>query len=94
MSPEQIAGQDVDGRSDLFSLGAVFYELLTGEKPFQGGSSDAIKFNITNSSPIPVKDLAPNIPEPYVAAIDKLLAKDREARYQQGKELVCDLARA
>ncbi len=94
MSPEQIAGQDVDGRSDLFSLGAVFYELLTGEKPFQGGSSDAIKFNITNSSPIPVKDLAPNIPEPYVAAIDKLLAKDREARYQQGKELVCDLTRA
>jgi serine/threonine-protein kinase len=94
MSPEQIAGQDVDGRSDLFSLGIIFYELLTGEKPFQGGSSDAIKFNITTSSPIPVKDLAPNIPEPYVAVIDRLLVKNREARYQKAKELVRDLARA
>jgi serine/threonine-protein kinase len=84
----------VDGRSDLFSLGIIFYELLTGEKPFQGGSSDAIKFNITTSSPIPVKDLAPNIPEPYVAVIDRLLVKNSEARYQKAKELVRDLARA
>jgi CHASE2 domain-containing sensor protein/tRNA A-37 threonylcarbamoyl transferase component Bud32 len=94
MSPEQIAGQDVDGRSDLFSLGIVFYELVTGEKPFQGGSSDAIKLNITTSSPIPVRDLVPNLPEPCVAIIDKLLVKNREARYQQEKELVRDLARA
>lgn len=93
MSPEQIAGQKVDGRSDLFSLGIVFYELLTGERLFQGDSSAAIIFNITTSTPVPVRLLAPNIPEPYVAIIDNLLAKDREARYQQGKEIIRDLAR-
>jgi CHASE2 domain-containing sensor protein/tRNA A-37 threonylcarbamoyl transferase component Bud32 len=91
MSPEQIAGQEVDGRSDLFSLGIVFYELLTGEKPFQGDSSATIMFNITTSSPVPVRDLAPNIPETYIAITDKLLVKDREARYQQAKDLVRDL---
>jgi len=91
MSPEQIKGQDVDGRSDLFSLGIVFYELLTGEKPFQGDSSAGIMFNITTSLPVPVRDLARNIPELHVAIIDKLLVKDRKARYQEAKELVNDL---
>ena len=93
MSPEQITGQIVDGRSDLFSLGVVFYELLTGEKPFQGDNVTEILFNITTSSPVPVGDLSPNIPAPCVAIIDKLLVKDREARYKQAKELVHDLAR-
>lgn len=104
MSPEQAAGQTVDGRSDLFSLGVVFYELLTGEKAFQGDSSATIIFNITNTSPIPVRDLVLNIPESYAissailwlkvfAIVDKLLAKDREERYQQGRELIRDLAK-
>ncbi len=92
MSPEQIAGQKVDGRSDLFSLGVVFYELLTGEKPFQGDSIATLMFNITTNPPAPLKDLAPGLPEPCIAIIDRLLAKDREARYRQGKDLVADLA--
>jgi len=94
MSPEQITGQIADGRSDLFSVGIVFYELLTGEKPFQGDSSAAIMFNITSTAPVPVRNLASNIPEPYVAIIDKLLVKDREARYQQARDLVRDLSKA
>jgi serine/threonine-protein kinase len=87
MSPEQIAGQKVDGRSDLFSLGVVFYELLTGEKPFQGDSIATLMFNITTTAPLPLKDLSPGIPEPCVTVIDRLLVKDRESRYQNGKEL-------
>jgi serine/threonine-protein kinase len=87
MSPEQIAGQKVDGRSDLFSLGVVFYELLTGEKPFQGDSIATLMFNITTTAPLPLKDLSPGIPEPCVTVIDHLLVKDRESRYQNGKEL-------
>lgn len=92
MSPEQIAGQKVDGRSDLFSLGVVFYELLAGEKPFQGESIATLMFNITTASPTPVKDLVPDIPDQFVSILKKLLIKDKELRYQQGKELVHDLA--
>jgi CHASE2 domain-containing sensor protein/tRNA A-37 threonylcarbamoyl transferase component Bud32 len=92
MSPEQISGQKADGRSDLFSLGVVFYELLTGEKPFQGDNITTLMFNITTSPPIPLKDFAPDIPEHCVAIIDRLLAKDREIRYANGKDLMKDLA--
>ena len=91
MSPEQIAGQKVDGRSDLFSLGVVFYELLIGEKPFQGESIATLMFNITTTAPLPIRDLSPGIPEKCVMIIDRLLAKDRESRYQQGKDLVEDM---
>ena len=92
MSPEQITGQKVDGRSDLFSLGVVFYELLTGERPFRGDSIAALMFNITTAQPAPIRDIKPNIPESCATIIEKLLAKDREMRYQQGKDLVRDLA--
>jgi CHASE2 domain-containing sensor protein/tRNA A-37 threonylcarbamoyl transferase component Bud32 len=92
MSPEQIAGQKVDGRSDLFSLGVVFYELLAGEKPFQGDSIATLMFNITTSSPVSIKELLPDLPDCYVSIIEKLLFKDREARYQHGKDLVRDIA--
>jgi eukaryotic-like serine/threonine-protein kinase len=92
MSPEQIAGQKVDGRSDLFSLGVVFYELLTGEKPFQGDSIATLMFNITTSPPQSIKALIPDIPNGYVSVIEKLLSKDRESRYQQGRVLVQDIA--
>jgi serine/threonine-protein kinase len=93
MSPEQIVGHHVDGRSDLFSLGVVFYELLTGEKPFRGDNITTLMFNITNSTPAPInKKMAPNIPDNLISIIERLLAKDREARYQQGRELFRDLS--
>ncbi|OPY90247.1 MAG: Serine/threonine-protein kinase PrkC [Syntrophaceae bacterium PtaU1.Bin231] len=88
MSPEQIAGQKVDGRSDLFSLGVVFFELLTGEKPFAGESIATLIYNITSVPPPRLRELAPDLPEPFEAAVAKMLAKDKEQRYQQGKDVV------
>jgi serine/threonine protein kinase len=88
MSPEQIAGKKVNGRSDIFSLSAVFYKLLTGEKPFTGDSFATLMHNITSSAPPPVKGLFPNIPDKLVQDVEKLLAKDAEARYQTGRELM------
>lgn len=91
MSPEQIAGKKVDGRSDLFSLGVVLYELIAGEKPFAGESITTLMYNITSSAPRPIKELSPRIPEKMVPIVEKLLAKDVEARYQTGKLLADDL---
>jgi len=91
MSPEQIAGQKVDGRSDLFSLGVVFFELLTGEKPFGGDSITTLMYNITNSPPPPLRDIAPAVPEFCESIIVRLLAKENDNRYQHGKELASDI---
>jgi serine/threonine-protein kinase len=88
MSPEQIAGKKVDGRSDLFSLGVVLYELLAGEKPFTGDSIATLMYNITSSPPPSLKELSPTIPEQLMPIVEKLLLKDAEARYQTGKEVV------
>jgi CHASE2 domain-containing sensor protein/tRNA A-37 threonylcarbamoyl transferase component Bud32 len=93
MSPEQISGQKVDGRSDLFSLGVVFYELLTAEKPFGGESITTLMYNITNSPPTPLRDYAPAAPEFCETIIMKLLAKDKETRYQRGQELANELGK-
>jgi len=94
MSPEQIAGQKVDGRSDLFSLGVVFFELLTGQKPFQGDSIATLMFNITTGVPPRAAELVPDLPAAFQAILDRALAKDREQRYQKGSEMAEDLARA
>jgi eukaryotic-like serine/threonine-protein kinase len=91
MSPEQIAGKKVDGRSDLFSLGVVLYELIAGEKPFNGESITTLMYNITSSAPPSIKELSPRIPEKMVPIVEKLLTKEVEARYQTGKLLADDL---
>ncbi|MHB9099355.1 MAG: serine/threonine-protein kinase, partial [Syntrophales bacterium] len=91
MSPEQIAGQRVDGTSDLFSLGVVFFELLTGDKPFVGESITTLIYNITSTAPPPLRELLPGVHETFESIIGKLLAKDRAMRYQHGKELADDL---
>ncbi|MBN1545279.1 MAG: protein kinase, partial [Syntrophaceae bacterium] len=92
MSPEQIAGQKVDGRSDFFSLGVVLYELLTGEKPFKGESIATLMFNITMSPPAALVEINPDVPPGFVSVIEKALAKDRDLRYQSGKQMAEDLA--
>ncbi len=93
MSPEQIAGKKVDGRSDLFSLGVVLYELIAGEKPFTGDSIATLMYNITTSPPPSIKELSPDIPEKLAPILEKLLSKDVEVRYQTGRELADDLAK-
>jgi serine/threonine protein kinase len=91
MSPEQIQGRPIDGRSDLFSLGVIFYMLLTGERPFFGDSITAISYKIIHSDPIPARTLNPTVPEDWNRILAHLLAKDPAHRYQTGAELVADL---
>ena len=91
MSPEQLSGKKVDGRSDLFSLGVTFYQLSTGSLPFQGDSMAALMFKIASEPHIPAKQLRPDMPSCLSAIIDKMLEKDFEKRYQRGAEIVADI---
>ena len=91
MSPEQLSGKKVDGRSDLFSLGVTTYQLLTGTLPFQADSMATLMFKIANeqhASPLVVR---PDLPAGVAEIIDKALAKNYEQRYQRGSELARDL---
>lgn len=91
MSPEQARGLDVDGRSDLWSLGVVFYEMLSGRSPFAGATpSDSIAA-ILEREPAPILSDAPDIPALLNSTIEKLLRKDRDDRYQTAAELLHDL---
>jgi serine/threonine-protein kinase len=91
MSPEQLAGQRVDGRSDLFALGVTAFELLTGRQPFDGETLAALTYQIANAPhPDPVK-LRRELPGCLRAVFDKALAKDPEQRYQTGTEFSAGL---
>ncbi len=93
MSPEQARGEELDQRSDLFSLGAIFYEMATGRIPFEGNTSAVIFQGILDRNPRPPLDLNPSLPFKLEEIIAKALEKDMELRYQSAAEIRGDLRR-
>jgi serine/threonine-protein kinase len=88
MSPEQVAGKKVDGRTDLFSLGVVLYEMLSAEKPFKGENMTALMYAITHSNYAPLSQVAPQTPKCCVKLIEKLLHKGVSKRYQSADQVI------
>lgn len=93
MSPEQVVGKPVDGRSDIFSLGAVLYEMLTGVSPVDGDNISTIMYRILNEMPTPPHTLNSSIPEEFDWIIAKALAKHPDDRYQTAREFANDIRR-
>jgi Tol biopolymer transport system component/predicted Ser/Thr protein kinase len=93
MSPEQVRGEQLDARSDLFSFGAVLYEVATGRTPFPGDTTGVIFDAILNRAPVTPSRLNPQVPPKFEEIIHKALEKDRELRYQSAGEMRSDLRR-
>jgi serine/threonine protein kinase len=93
MSPEQARGEELDGRTDIFSLGAVVYEMATGNRAFPGKSTAIIYKAILDAEPPPPSQVLPSIPSKLDHVIDKALEKDRQLRYQSAADLRADLNR-
>src|SRR5882724_3765781 len=92
MSPEQAGGDEVDGRSDLFSLGVLLYEMLSGRTPFHAANPLATIKRVLTENPEPLANLRPDLPPGLLALIDRLLAKNREERPQSAEEVALSLA--
>ena len=91
MSPEQLSGKKVDGRSDLFSLGVMLFQMTSGSLPFKGDSMATLMFKIANEEHPDVLEIKADLPPSVKQVIDKALKKDAEVRYQDGKEMATDL---
>jgi serine/threonine protein kinase len=91
MSPEQTAGAEVDHRSDIWALGCVLYELVSGQQPFKGHYNQAVMYSITNEEPEPITALRTGVPMELEWIVGKCLAKEADSRYQTAGELAVDL---
>jgi serine/threonine-protein kinase len=91
MSPEQLSGKKVDGKSDLFSLAVSLYQMACGKLPFEGDSMAQLMFRIANEPAPDILALNPSLPPAFVAFLDKAMAKEAEERYQTGEEFAAAL---
>jgi eukaryotic-like serine/threonine-protein kinase len=93
LSPEQARGEELDARTDLFSFGAVLYEMATGRMAFPGNTAAIVHEAILNRAPVPVAQVKPELPPKVEEIVNKALEKDRKLRYQSAVEIHTDLQR-